>query len=155
MVVYYLDTSAAVKLYLKENGSDWLRQQLITDALPGLFSSELLRIELWSAFARRWREGHITSQEYRRMQDWFAEDRRSLYGLLRLGEPVIQQACQLIDRHPLRSYDAIHLASALTLAQRLVEAGEAGPVFLAADSRLNQVALAEGLTVDNPDHHPL
>lgn len=153
MVTYYLDTSAAVKLYLVEIGSDWLRQLLVTDPMPGIFSSYLLRVELWSAFARRRREDNVTVQEYSQLQSWFAEHQQSLYRLVPLNETIIQQACQLIERHPLRSYDAVHLATALILNQRLAESG-VNLVFLSADNRLTQAGLAEGLAVDNPNNYP-
>jgi predicted nucleic acid-binding protein len=53
----YLDTSAAVKLYVSEVGSGWLLRLLVSGQLPIILSSRLLRVELWSTFARRLREG--------------------------------------------------------------------------------------------------
>jgi predicted nucleic acid-binding protein len=53
MSTYYLDTSAAVKLYVSEIGSDWLRHLFATRRLPAVVASHLLRVEMWSAFARR------------------------------------------------------------------------------------------------------
>jgi hypothetical protein len=154
MVAYYLDTSAAVKLYVAETGHTWLRQQLQTTPLPVVVTSHLLRVEIWSAFARRRREGTVTAEEYSRMQMWFAEHRHSLYTVVPTHEAIIQQACQLIEHHPLRSYDAIHLATALVVNQQLVQSGAVGLIFLSADNRLNGVALSEGLRVDNPNDHP-
>ncbi|MBU0702365.1 MAG: hypothetical protein KKC18_00665 [Chloroflexi bacterium] len=52
------------------------------------------------------------------------------------------------------AYDAVHLATALSINQRLVEAGEPALTFLSADVRLNDAATAEGLAVDNPNEHP-
>jgi len=42
----YLDTSAAVKLYVSEVGSDWLIRLLVSERLPVILSSHLLRVEL-------------------------------------------------------------------------------------------------------------
>jgi uncharacterized protein len=69
---YYLDTSAAVKLYVPEVGSSWLRDLLAADSAAVVLSSHLLRIELRSALARRLRECTVTQEEYRRMLDSFA-----------------------------------------------------------------------------------
>jgi predicted nucleic acid-binding protein len=70
-----------------------------------------------------------------------------------LSPVVIATARQLLDRHPLRAYDAVQLASALISNQALASAGLAPPVFLSSDDRLLNVANAEGLNTDNPNLH--
>jgi hypothetical protein len=86
---YYLDTSAAVKLYVPETGSQWLRDLLAADQSLVVLSSHLLRIELRSALARRLREGTVTPAEYRRMLETFAEDCATLYRFVPLTEAMI------------------------------------------------------------------
>ena len=67
---------------------------------------------------------------------------------------VIDLACTLLERHPLRAYDAIHLATALS-AQRFLDAQGYSPLtFVSADDRLNRAAAAEGLPIDDPNQHP-
>jgi predicted nucleic acid-binding protein len=154
MSTFYLDTSAAVKLYVSEAGSDWLRHLRITDQSHIVVSSHLLRVELRSAFARRLREESVTLEAYARMSDWFAEHRHMLYRFVPADEVIIRSACELIEHYPLRGYDAVHLATALIVNRWLIEAGEEGLTFLSADVRLNDVAAAEGLVVDNPKDHP-
>jgi hypothetical protein len=68
--------------------------------------------------------------------------------------PVIEEAGQLLERQPLRAYDAVQLASALVAARTLADGGVAQPVFLTADDRLLALAEAEGLSTDNPNLHP-
>ena len=153
MSTYYLDTSAAVKLYVSEVGSDWLRLLLSADPSPVIMSSHLLRVEMWSAFTRRLREGSVTLDEHTRMHDLFAQHRHAFYRFAPLDETVIQSACGLIEHHPLRGYDAVHLATAMTINRWLANAGEAELVFLSADNHLNDAATTEGLTVDNPNDH--
>jgi predicted nucleic acid-binding protein len=60
----------------------------------------------------------------------------------------------LLERHPLRAYDAIQLASALIANDALLTAGFAPLIVLAADDRLLDAAQAEGLMTDNPNAHP-
>jgi hypothetical protein len=151
---YYLDTSAAVKLYVSETGSDWLRHLLASDQSLIVLSSLLLSAEIRSAFARRLREGSVTLDEHARMRDLFAEHRYGLYRFVSVSEAIIESACDLIDNHPLRTYDAVHLATALAINHWLEETGEAGLVFLSADARLNDAGAAVGLAVDNPNDHP-
>lgn len=154
MSTYYLDTSAAVKLYVPETGSNWLRDLLTADRSAALLGSQLLRIEIRSALARRLREGTVAQEEHRRMLELFVEDCAALYRFVLLTEAMVQQAGDLVERYPLRGYDAAHLATALAINRRLVEAGEASLIFLSADERLLEAASAEGLPVENPHHHP-
>jgi uncharacterized protein len=60
----------------------------------------------------------------------------------------------LLDMHPLRAYDAIQLASALAANTKLSVAGLPASIFVSADVQLLSVAIAEGLTVDDPNTHP-
>ena len=55
--------------------------------------------------------------------------------------------------HPLRAYDAVQLACALTLCDRLTALGVA-PIFVSADGNLVNVAGAELLSSDNPLNYP-
>jgi hypothetical protein len=154
MVAYYLDASAAVKLYVLEAGSDWLHTLLFASGQsPMVLSSHLLRIEVWSAFARRLRERSITAAEHARANDWFVEHRHTLYRFAPVSELAIQQAGVLIEHHPLRAYDAMHLATALVANQELLANNLASLTFISADNHLLNAAAAEGLAVDNPNHH--
>lgn len=67
---------------------------------------------------------------------------------------VVDSASGLLECHPLRAYDAIHLATALSAQQFLADQNYPALTFLSADDRLNQAATAEGLAVDNPNAHP-
>jgi len=150
---YYLDTSAAIKLYVVEPGTTWLRQLLL---IPNgeVVSSQLLQIELWSGFMRRLRDGSVSTTDYNQMLQWFLTHQQTLYQLSAMQPAHIQVACDLIERHPLRAGDAIHLATAIITNQYLAQRGEPALIFLSADNRLNLAAQAEGLAVDNPNQHP-
>jgi len=67
---------------------------------------------------------------------------------------IVLLARDLLDRHPLRAYDAVQLASAIVANQALIAANLPPLVFVSADDRLNAVAATEGLAVDNPNLHP-
>ena len=67
---------------------------------------------------------------------------------------VIDLACALLEQHPLRAYDATHLATALGAQQFLAAQGYPPLTVLSADHRLNRAATVEGLAVDNPSQHP-
>jgi predicted nucleic acid-binding protein len=154
MVAYYLDTSALLKRYLVEMGSGWLRRTLAPAHELVIVTTRLLVVELISALNRRVREGTVTTHDYMRLSGRFRDDCRSAYHLIALDDAIISMACALLERHPLRAYDAVHLATALTVHQLLAREEGVDFVFLSADDRLNNAASAEGLAVDNPNHYP-
>jgi uncharacterized protein len=71
-----------------------------------------------------------------------------------VDDPIIALARELLDRHPLRAYDAMHLDTALIVNQFCVDTYQDSLTFLSADDSLNAAASAEGLAVDNPNNHP-
>jgi predicted nucleic acid-binding protein len=59
----------------------------------------------------------------------------------------------LAERHVLRGYDAVQLAAALKVHREYVAFG-GSCTLVSADAELNSAALAEGLSVENPNDHP-
>jgi hypothetical protein len=136
--VRYYDTSALVKQYLQEAGS-----KLVLELLKSgekVYTASLTYAEGHAAFSRRAREGRLTRQTARRLALRFDKDWES-YDVVILGEDVLRLARQMLYRHPLRSADAIHLASALLLARTSPTARWS---FVCADGRLCDAAKAEG-----------
>jgi len=139
--VRYFDTSALVKQYfLKEPGSKTVRELLKSG--EKVFTAVLSYTETHAAFARRRREGLLSAQVTRRLALRFDRDWES-YEILLLSGDALALARELIYRHPLRSADAIHLASALLLARK-TPASEWE--FVCADKRLRDAATSEGLS---------
>ena len=67
---------------------------------------------------------------------------------------ILQSAHRLALRHPLRADDAVHLATALELGERMLWAGLPAPIFVSADAILLAAACgAEGLAAENPNEH--
>jgi predicted nucleic acid-binding protein len=64
-----------------------------------------------------------------------------------LNDSVLDLAASLVDRYPLRAYDAVQLAGCLMLR---VGSGKDSPSFVSSDERLIEVASAEGLQMMNP-----
>lgn len=150
---YYLDASALVKRYVDEPGSDWLRATIALAQPPLSFTSRMTIVEVISAFARRVRDGSLTYEEFATARDAFQGDCLNEYQIMPPTMTVIDLTCTLLEQHPLRAYDAVHLATALGAQQFLVAQSYPSLTFLSADDRLNHAAAAEGLAVDNPNHH--
>ena len=140
----YLDTSALVKRFVLEAGSSKV-QSLLADDEP-VASATIAYAELYSGLTRRHREGVLSRLQYRLAcrrveRDWMAVVK------VELGADILASARELIQRHGLRAFDAIHLASALGL-----QAAANEPVtFVAADQRLLRAAVGERLATVNPE----
>ena len=63
---YFLDTSALVKLYHQEQGTE-LVEGLAADQTVRMWLSELARVELHSVFIRKTREGELVEADLQRV----------------------------------------------------------------------------------------
>ncbi|MBN1313853.1 MAG: type II toxin-antitoxin system VapC family toxin [Anaerolineales bacterium] len=153
MTSYYLNTSALIKHYVAETGSAWINDRLFKVKNVLLLTSCITMVEVWSALARRRREASISAQHHTDKLDAFREDTLLRYRYIELELPVIETAGRLLERHPLRAYDSVQLASALVSGRILTDAALPQPIFLSADNNLLMYAQAEGLLTDNPNHH--
>lgn len=110
-------------------------------------------VEVYSALARRRREGSVPASDCSIAAQAFTAHSATEYEFVELNLDVVALARDLLERHPLRAYDAVQLASALVANHALQAAHLPSLVFLSADDRLNAAAVVEGLTVDNPNAH--
>ena len=141
----YLDTSALVKLYVEEDGSALVRKW-VHDA-DVVATSILAYAEARAAFARRRREKQIALAAYTQILREFEPD-WDRYVVLDATDPLIRSAGKLAEIHALRAYDAIHLASAKILKDKV-----APPVSFASwDVRLTVAAVKEGLATLPHEH---
>lgn len=150
----YLDTSALVKRYITEAGSDWIKVLLDGDPAPTSLTSHLTVIEGVCTLARRQREGLLSPQDYLQVLTALDYDFQHRYDVIAVEPVVIDTARQMAERNPLRAYDAVQLASAWLANERLVQAAQRPLTFVSADDRLLAIAQAEGLLTENPNHHP-
>ncbi|RIK41495.1 MAG: VapC toxin family PIN domain ribonuclease [Chloroflexi bacterium] len=150
MSAYFVDTSALVKRYVNESGSTWVRSWIERPAGNTIIASELVAVEVYSALARRRRDGTLDSNAASLLQNDLLGHIQNEYVIITLESKILVQARQLIDRYPLRTLDAIQLATAL-YATSLFHI----PLnFICADVNLLAAAAAEGFAVNNPNHHP-
>ena len=117
MICYY-DTSALVKLYVEEEGSELAALYLQKSKMAA--TSRVAYAEARSAFARSRRDGVLGEKEYREVIDNF-KDEWPYFFSLEVSVPVLNRIDYLIDKYRLRGFDAIHLASAIVLSRRLRE----------------------------------
>lgn len=152
---YYFDSSALAKRYLSEVGTAWVRGLVSPTAGHTIWIAEIAEAEVASALAARQRAPRgITRQERDAAVALLALHCGSEYRLVALNRPILDAAIDLTQRHRLRAYDAVQLATALAANAALLAAGLPGLIFVVADSDLGAAARAEGLTADDPNLHP-
>ena len=147
MALLYLDTSALVKLYLNEPGSERMRKLASPDEGNRLATCSITQVEFHAAIWRRRRTGEFGGDTTERVIEQF--NGRLMDDFLRrpVDDWTLNLASELTSRHPLRAYDAVQLAACLSLA-RIVPGP---PTFVCADRRLLSAAEGEGLAVLDPN----
>jgi len=151
---YFLDSSALVKRYVAETGTVWVQALASPTERHQLLIARVTWVEVLGALARREREGSLAPSDVARTVRSFQYDLDTRYQVVEFSRELAEAAGQLVRRHPLRAYDAVQLASALRVQLNLTQAQAPPLTFVAADDRLLAIAQAEGLRVDNPNHHP-
>ncbi|MCP4111447.1 MAG: type II toxin-antitoxin system VapC family toxin [Desulfobacteraceae bacterium] len=152
METAYFDTSALIKRYVAETGSRWVNA-LLASSRPTVFISQLTVIESVCGFSRRLREGAFSGDDYNRLLAAFDYDTVSRYVIADIMPVTIDTACQMAGRHPLRAYDAVHLATAWLINRELIRNGRYPLTFVCSDNRLLAVCRNEGLLTENPNNY--
>jgi predicted nucleic acid-binding protein len=154
MANYYADSSVLVKRHVQESGTAWVQTICEPQAGNVLITARISLIEVYSAFNRRRREANIAPPAYQDILTDFETCCQFEYQLLELTPPIVQTAKELLERHPLRAYDAVQLASAMVGNTVLISIEQAPLIFLTADMRLLTAAQSQGLQIDNPNNYP-
>lgn len=135
----YADTSILVKRYVREPGSADAGR--LTSAHE-VVTSRLAHVEVVSALYGKHRGGTLAPRSLTAAVARFEEERR-WWTLVELVPLVLARAEDIIRRIPVRTADAIHIASALFFQEAV---GIAVP-FLTSDARQRRSAEKAGLRV--------
>jgi hypothetical protein len=119
----------------------------------GLFSGELVDVEVVCALCRAEHTGRIGLNQRNKSASLFILEAQQVLDHMPVTTETLHRAPRLALRHPLRAYDAIHLATALQLAEQLSWLSLAAPVFVSADGNLLAAARAEGLAAEDPNEY--
>lgn len=139
----FFDTSALLKLYHAETGTDQLLEFLSKNPNYVIYISELTLVEVYSAILKKVRMGHLSSDESKRFLTVIDNDVKEFL-LIPLNLTLVLQAQQLITKYGLkglRSLDAIQLASATTIKSSI-------NLVLTGDIKLKSAFEEEGFNCD-------
>jgi uncharacterized protein len=135
VTVAYFDSSALVKLVVDEDGSEAVAE--LWDGSDVVVTSRVAHPEVRAALAAARRGARLDAEAYERATNDWSELHRAIR-LVEMTPRVEHDAGDLAEQHALSGFDAVHLASALTLASM--------PVVVATwDARLLQAARSSNL----------
>ena len=132
----YFDTSALVKLYLAEDGSEQAMTLFV--AAEVAIVNALAFVEVRAAVAAAVRSERLETAAFETAK----ADLQALRETFAVVDPggVLDAAADTAERYALRAYDAVHLATALAVAADDL-------VFVCWDAELSPAALQAGLAV--------
>lgn len=139
MASLYIDTSALVKYYYPENGSEKIETAILS--AEHIVISWLTTVEIASALSRRVRTGELTKHQETLVWNSFQNDLHAdKISLVEMDDRHYRKAADLIrefgGKFGLKTLDALHLAVAHSLPH-----GH----FLCVDKMLSQVATKMGI----------
>lgn len=141
----FIDTSAYVKLFVSEHGSESMLRLMRRVASEPVLMSSVSRVELQSVLVRLQNMQLLTSAAADRIYP-VMERAWSKVEAVAITDDVLALARTLVRQHQLRTLDSLQLSCAMS-ARR--DSGQA-VLFVAADDRLLAAAEAEGFPVFNP-----
>ena len=137
---YFFDTSALIKNYIEEIGSD-----IVTDLLQesdNVYVSELCIIECFSTLKRIFQDKLINEKNYENIKNEIKYD-FEYFTKIELGT-VIKNCEKLIDLYQLKTLDSIQLSSLLHVKDNI-------DYFICCDGKLLKSAEKENIKIINPN----
>ena len=147
MALYYLETSALVKLYVHEEGTQLLLKLTAEEAGNRFAILSLAQVELRAAIRRRQRMGEVAPFAADAVLNSFRQHTEKMFLVQPFSESLLDLAFALLDGYSLRGYDSMQLAGYLMLRSI---SGSSPPVFVCADKSLLSAAANEGCPVLDP-----
>jgi predicted nucleic acid-binding protein len=141
---FFFDTSALVKLYHEEAGTEELTA-LIERENPLIAVSDIAAVEMVSAFAKKVRTAEIDIPAFEEAIAAFQSD-LSQFHVITVESTIMARASDLLKtaglKNALKTLDSLQLASALVFSER-----SKLDLFIAADGVLMKIAEETGLKV--------
>ncbi|MGZ3238864.1 MAG: type II toxin-antitoxin system VapC family toxin [Burkholderiaceae bacterium] len=139
-MILYCDTSALVKLYIVEEGSVVLKEQVL--AAEAVAVCRIAWAEAHAALARRAREIPADAQQIEQARAALAADWPH-FVILEINQPLVERAGDFADTFALRGYDSVQLAAAYEAARIT----QVPLLFACFDARLNKAAKTLGMAL--------
>ena len=124
----FLDTSALLKRYVNEPGSDAVDQ--LFEAADEIVLAPIARIEAYTALHRKQREGALADADFTAIRKELETD-LPFFSVVPFGPELELQSLQLVSHWSLRTLDAMQLAAGILAGTDR---------FVTADRKLGDIA---------------
>ncbi|MCF8084311.1 MAG: type II toxin-antitoxin system VapC family toxin [Deltaproteobacteria bacterium] len=142
-MILYLDTSALVKRYFLEPYTDDIISKW--KSAHQIVTSFVTYAETMASIYRKKREARLQKSVIRSIEESFYQDWLS-FVRVEVNDDLNEYISHLVQAYPLRGFDAVHLASAMVVRERIPH----GFVFACFDSSLVRAARSEGMETFPP-----
>jgi len=151
--VLYFDSSALIKHYVQETGSQSIGHRLEAEqkASRPVFTSVLTFAEIEAALSRRAKDNSLAPREYLRARTKFESDWVLGLSPIDLGPAVLTIVRSVVDQFVLKGADVVHLASAIWLRDLAPLHVKEAVLFLTSDKQLLKAAANSHLEFFNPE----
>lgn len=134
-MISFFDSTAFAKRFIEESGSDDIEKLCFES--ESIAVSSICFPEIISALNRRLRESSISKKDYLLIKERLVEEFEHVE-IINVVPAVIAKSIVLLERNSLRTFDAIHIASALLWKPDL---------FVSSDKRQILAAKKAGMKV--------
>lgn len=139
---YFFDTSAVVKIYHRETGSD--RILPLYQGGEAIVISELSKVEFVSTVHKKLRTGEITGETLDAVKDLFFSDCAGRFLVIHIASLIVDTALDIMNAqgraNHLYSLDALQIATLSIIAEKDI-------TFVCADKRLTALVKTVGTPV--------
>jgi len=148
MVTFYFDTSAIVKRYHREVGSDVLDR--IFELKDGFATSFWTILKFIVAFSFMVRRNELSREAFSTVTSLFLKEVLGMFAITSVNDELVASAALMATKHALPSADYLQLASAISLRSALQPVKER-VVLVCSDKELCKVAEEEGIEFIDPE----
>ncbi|MFL6216297.1 MAG: type II toxin-antitoxin system VapC family toxin [Blastocatellia bacterium] len=153
MAAYFFDSSALVKRYVRETGTAWIANIIDAPSPNPIYLVRITGVEVIAAITRRARNAALSMADASVALSLFRYEFSNDFTVTEISTALITRAMELAEHHALRGYDAVQLAAALDVQAYFSTLSVSSLTLVSADVELNTAAMAEGLSVEDPNTH--
>ncbi len=154
MTAFYFDSSALVKRYSIETGTQFVFDLVRPSTKNRFYSAKITEVEVYSTISRKRKSLSLSAASANKALKRLRRNFSDNFNRIDLTDAIINEAVRLAENHALRGYDAVQLATALIANRKRLNESLSSLIFVSADNELNNAAQSEGLPVENPNNHP-
>ncbi len=154
MTAYFFESSAFVKRFAPERGSNFVLSLLHPSSRNRFYAARITEVEVCAALIRRQKGKTLSADQAAKALGRLRRDFPRRFTHIAINEDVIIKAVRLAETYGLRGYDAVQLSAALEANDERLGRGLLPLILVSADTELNNAAQAEGLTIENPNNYP-